>query len=1259
MSSRAAEICNELLGRDTGIGRRSGPLLLVAAVFVALALAKPAPAFATQTFLGKFQYEDREFDFMGFTGRTTPRPIRFADVRIISGNSTIASGATGEDGSFFIQMPDTAPQSLKAVCVTSAAMTPALLIGVRVAENDYSFGDYYSVASAPKDTLGTGILNFGTTLATASNDAGKAFNIWDVALDSMEFIGSSQANGRLPDKKLTLIWRFDHYYSGTYYSGPVDDRYVYIGLMAAYDDTVISHEIGHYIDDCYFKSDNPGGKHYIGFDDQDIRLAWAEGLATFLGSSVRKFNGQAHPELYVSTDGINLNFSFEIEQLTSTTFIHSRTGSTNEMAVAGALWDITDGQDTRDASYGVDDDPMQRPFSDVWKVLHGYLPAITRPGISIENFWDGWFSPQINNGFAAEMRSVFADGHGIEYIPDAEEQDNTAATAMPAASGQKLHHTYYPEGDVDWYSVEAVTGENFVVETLNISNGADTVIDILAPDGVSILATNDDHGSAASYLNWTAPSGGKYYVRSRRYSGPDNFARYGSYDLRVTQIQLEPARTVLTVSRPGQGGAYASLSDAIEHASSGDTIQVLDNATYSGGLTIIGKKLTLKAAAGKSPVLDGRTTNAQPAIAIMDSPDIRIEGMIILGGAQGIAATRSNVTLINTVIAGMYADGIKITGPNSSAEIVNCTIAKNGEFGIELSDGGLATVVNTIFSDNSTDDVRGDPIAGGLTIANSLISTPPFFGSNQNVAGNPRFVDLAGSNFRLLATSPAIDRGNPGAHNLPAIDADGLPRSIDGLSSGTPVPDLGAYEFLPTGILNSAAIFPQFVSGGTQPRYQTSLIALNPGPSAAMASIALHKSNGELLPLNLPDSASLGARDSFSLSIAPMGAARLDTAGTGGLAAGFAVYLSSTPIDGTAIIKAYRENELKTEAGVALSKRTRKLVLQVNNTGNASTGYALANPGTHDARLSFALRDENGILLDSKSLLLGAGKHLAEFADQRFPLGAGPGFKGAIEVVSDEEIASIALRLDNPELDMISNFPPLADEPATDLYFPLAVDGAGYRTGILLINPSDTAIANVAVDFFGENGAALGVSINGLTQTGYEAAIEPGGVSHIFTDGPSADLKNGWARVKSSSGIGGSIILQTVAGPKITSAAGVVPSALSKHLTTYIESRNDVASGVAICNPNSTPVYITLTLRDSSGRIAASTRFELAAMGKVAKFIGGPNQWFEGFAQFEGTLEVLASSEIIGATVRYDNENAGIFTTIPMIPIGVRPGEIP
>ncbi len=1417
--------------------------LSVAWWIVIFACVAAVPAYAEYTVTGKFQYEDREFDLNGFTGVVKPRPIRFADVRIRVGTNQLAIGATREDGSFSIVVNDTTAQSITAVCLTSTSQTPNLLLDVRVANPDSSFGLFYSVASAPAAATGSGTVDFGTTIAPYTNDAGKAFNIFDVGIDSEQFVASSWANGGYPAEKLTIIWSLTHPRSGSYYSESGSNKYIFIGGISAYDDTIIAHEFGHYIDDMFSKSDSPGGSHYLGDDNQDMRLSWGEGLATFLGSSARLFRGYPRPDIYVNTNGTSLSWSYEIETLTATgTVIGNRTGSTNEIAVTAALWDIVDGADTQDNSPGTDDDPLQRPFSDVWKSLTVYMPTVTQPGITVETFWDGWFAPAVSNGALAGMQTIFSAVNGIEFIADSAEPDNSATVARalqvprlpPLASGPKIvinevdlggvdsvelynagdeeadltswsvegsavgsasatfvlppikvppgaflilseatgvntsyilyfstniswanglggacvlkdysgvamdfvrwgnsteavpvgtafngtnpaspptgknlgrnfsgadtntaddwtsqsgtlgtfnisgsevHHTFYPAGDTDFASFEAVAGNHYLIETMGLFNGGDTIIDLVDANGTSALESNDDFGVAkASRLAWTAPTSGKFYVRVRRFDGVTNYARYGSYSLRVLESTNPLTLAIpgtLTVSQSGEG-RFLTLTDAVIAATNGDTIQLLDNATYYETPNISGKSIAIQSAPGKRPIIDGRGKSAAGTISI-NAKTTRLDGLTVLAGWRGIRVTGGNAIITNSVISGASnpsgsSDGISATGSGSNATIINSTIVNNARLGVGAFSGATVRVVNSIFQNNGTEDFGADTVSQNPNVSNSLLGKTGLDLSNGNILGDPQFVDAANGNYRLKSTSPAIDLGNPNDPDLPPTDADGIPRSQPGKAGSSAIPDAGAYEYLPAGVLTSAAIFPQIAAGGANPVYRTSIVGMNTGALSATVQLSLTKSNAEPFPIRVlnadsfaPSAAPAGVIeaavsnplfDTFNFSIPPLGTRRLEAGSGTAITSGYARFLSNVPVNGTALFKTMQGTTVISEAGVGLSKPARKFTVYIDYLGDAISGYAVANSGTLPATLTLVLRDRNGSNKAADTMTLNPGEHIAQFPHQRpaFASIAAAGFEGSIEFTSDQEVAAVALRYDNSDYNVFSTIPILADQVSQTLYFPQVADGGTYRTNFILVNPSSVPVS-AKMEFYGSDGWPMSLPVGGSLKSSVELSLGAGGVSRLVTDGTSAGVKVGWVRVTAPTAIGGAAIFQTVAEGRILSEAGVASSPLAPHFSAYMESLGPAQSGLAICNPNSGAATVTLKLRDASGNQVAAKSFELKPQEHVAKFFTEKTWFGADYAEFEGSLEVIATAPVSAVALRYDNQDSNVFATLPVIVI--------
>lgn len=159
--------------------------------------------------------------------------------------------------------------------------------------------------------------------------------------------------------------------------------------------------------------------------------------------------------------------------------------------------------------------------------------------------------------------------------------------------------------------------------------------------------------------------------------------------------------------------------------------------------------------------------------------------------------------LTNMVVANNFAQvrgGGIYAYSYSYAQILNSTItgnrvtlAANGA-GIFPEGYSSMTISNSIVWGNQGTDIYSP---GGNTITYSILGAP--YGSN--IVANPLFVNAAAGNYRLLATSPAIDTGRSTAPNGVTHDIDGVTRPQDGngLGQGNTGDgsdyDIGAYEF--------------------------------------------------------------------------------------------------------------------------------------------------------------------------------------------------------------------------------------------------------------------------------------------------------------------------------------------------------------------------------------------------------------------------------------------------------------------------------
>jgi hypothetical protein len=493
------------------------------------------PAYANWTASGTFQYTDREFDQTGFTGNQPPLPVRFATVEVRDANAmpnkaVIATGATDANGNYSIVVTDRSTRTVYVRVVSISTGVSGLFLKV---QNRLTPKTPYAVASSniANHNPNTNV-NFGL-LTAAIGAGGEPFNIYDAGLRALDYFAA--LNGGRPSSSnwLTLEYEVGQGASSFYTSS---SKTVTVGDISGYNDTVIAHECGHFAYQVVSGNDNTGAEHHLLDCNQDMRVAYDEGRATWYGQATRRFFGLSHPDLYVRTTGApgpgNLDFWFNVESETP----YYCNGSTSEVAVYAALWDINDSASTPDDTPGVDDDTIARPDGDSWDVDKNYVKTATNK--SLEDFWDGWFVR--GKGFKTDMIAAWQRTN-VEFYKDALEPNDSVAAASLLSPNTTTHMTYFAdvngdgvgEADNDYFQFTAVSGTVYTIETLNLWSKANTSLQLLASDGVTVLTANDNRatGDDSSLMTWTATSSGTLYVKSFHAA---DLGIYGSYDLRIT-----------------------------------------------------------------------------------------------------------------------------------------------------------------------------------------------------------------------------------------------------------------------------------------------------------------------------------------------------------------------------------------------------------------------------------------------------------------------------------------------------------------------------------------------------------------------------------------------------------------------------------------------------------------------------------------------------------------------------------------------------
>jgi hypothetical protein len=333
------------------------------------------------TISGSAKYERRVFTGSGLGGvDSTTYPIRYAEIQVLDGTTVVQCGETDANGDFSLVVP-------------SSGATYTLKVNSR-ANNDYvktsvlnspESATYYSVST---DFTADSSKSIGTLTASATDSSvtGGAFNIYDQVVASNLYLRSetssctsnfSSCREVTVAPKSYLYWTAGYnpgarvgVSSGLSYYEPGQDRLFILGGISGdtdntdtdhFDNSVIVHEYGHFIEDQYSVADSPGGSH-SGDAVIDPRLAWAEGFATFFAlavlgeTSYRDTQGNSDGETRYFFD-YNLEDNLDaVSNLSLDVPTEEGEGIFREFAISRTLLDFIDtpaesGEDDVDANF--------------------------------------------------------------------------------------------------------------------------------------------------------------------------------------------------------------------------------------------------------------------------------------------------------------------------------------------------------------------------------------------------------------------------------------------------------------------------------------------------------------------------------------------------------------------------------------------------------------------------------------------------------------------------------------------------------------------------------------------------------------------------------------------------------------------------------------------------------------------------------------------------------------------------------------------
>lgn len=264
----------------------------------------------TTTVLGTATFQYRPLVLTsnrGLYGNPVSLGVTYAEVRIFdSAGNSIQCGETDQNGNFSLVIPQPTASSNYTVKVYSRSFTSKVKASVLkdiYNSEPYSISTTFTVGASSTTVAIPTPFVASARMSEDSDVTGGAFNILADVFWANEYLRANGGSTSFVADKVSVFWQagFNPY---SYYDAPsvlasfyvASEDHLYIlggknGDVKAsdtdhFDDSVVIHEYGHFLEAHYGHSDSPGGSHNGNFVI-DPRLAWSEGWANYFQGAVQ------------------------------------------------------------------------------------------------------------------------------------------------------------------------------------------------------------------------------------------------------------------------------------------------------------------------------------------------------------------------------------------------------------------------------------------------------------------------------------------------------------------------------------------------------------------------------------------------------------------------------------------------------------------------------------------------------------------------------------------------------------------------------------------------------------------------------------------------------------------------------------------------------------------------------------------------------------------------------------------------------------
>jgi len=215
--------------------------------------------------------------------------------------------------------------------------------------------------------------------------------------------------------------------------------------------------------------------------------------------------------------------------------------------------------------------------------------------------------------------------------------------------------------------------------------------------------------------------------------------------------------------------------------------------------------------------------------------------------------------------------------------------------------------------------------------------------------------------------------------------------------------------------------------------------------------------------------------------------------------------------------------------------------------------------------------------------------------------------------------------------------------------------GGGYwQTTVFITNANapGTAAASGSITFTRDDGTPFGLTMTdeaGNLFSGSTIGFQlGGGETRKYVTVPDTALSGGFATVTATAPvIGTAVFTQSAADGTMLGEAGVPAAIPLGKQAILVDTTNGFKTGVAIANPNTSPLHITFQLLNDAGQVAATTQMDLPALQHFSVFV---HEMFPNVGPMVGRLQFWCLNPMTSVGLRFDPSYV-LFTTLPPLAV--------